>query len=128
MNTDVTFKSDLFKPFLPEEAQVNPNCYGAELAYWLAQKLAEHGVVTSYPISEDWGWFIEYITQDESEFWLCCGNAQGTENEWHIFLEAKRKGLFGRKKSKIDRAHKLLSTLKIILAKCEQIHEIKWGN
>lgn len=48
MNIEVTFKSDLFKPFLPEEAQVNPNCYGAELAYWLAQKLAENGFVTSY--------------------------------------------------------------------------------
>jgi len=33
------FSSELFRPFLPEESQVNPEVYGAELAYWLARKL-----------------------------------------------------------------------------------------
>ena len=126
MNTNVTFKSDLFKPFLPDESQVNPNCYGAELAYWLSQKLAEHGIVTSYPNCEDWGWFIEYLTQDEDEFWLCCGNMHNTENEWHIFLEAKGRGLFGRKKPEIIKAQRLLSTLEIVLTECDQIFEISW--
>lgn len=38
MDTGVNFYSDLFKPFLPEDSQVNPVCYGAELAWWLAPR------------------------------------------------------------------------------------------
>ncbi|WP_413701987.1 hypothetical protein ACLKMH_10950 [Psychromonas sp. KJ10-10] len=57
MKNTVTFKSDLFKPFLPEDSQVNPEVYGAELAYWLSKKLAEKNIITSYPESEDWGGF-----------------------------------------------------------------------
>ncbi len=93
INNSVQFKSDLFRPFLPEDSQVNPGCYGAELAYWLARKLAEKGIVTSYPEHEDWGWFIEYITEDGDEFWLCCGNVT-TDNEWRVFLEPKAKEIY----------------------------------
>lgn len=37
MKTSVAFDSDLFQPFLPESAQVNPKVYGAELAFWLSK-------------------------------------------------------------------------------------------
>jgi hypothetical protein len=52
-----TFVSDQFVPFLPEESQVNPEVYGAELAWWLASELARRNVFTSYPEYEDWGWY-----------------------------------------------------------------------
>ena len=64
MKMCVNFKSDLFKPFLPEESQVNPGRYGAELTYWLSRKLSEKGIITSYPEYEDWGWFIEFTTEE----------------------------------------------------------------
>lgn len=64
MDTCVDFESRLFAPFLSEEGQVNPQVYGAELAWWLSRELAQEGVETSYPNSEDWGWFIEYIVDD----------------------------------------------------------------
>jgi hypothetical protein len=51
MDTCVEFKSDLFKPFLSEAAQVNPDYYGAELAWWLSRELAIKGVETTYPKS-----------------------------------------------------------------------------
>lgn len=51
----VEFDSELFKPFLPDDAQVNPQVYGAELAFWLSKNLALKGVITSYPVGEDWG-------------------------------------------------------------------------
>jgi hypothetical protein len=117
----------LFKPFLPEEAQVNPQCYGAELAWWLSRALADKGVSTSYPNFEDWGWFIEYII-DGSEYWLCCGNLSGTENEWSIFLEPKSKGLFGRHKAPIEKAAKLLATLNDVLTQSSGISNINWSN
>ena len=53
----VEFKSSRFVPVLPEDCQVNPGVYGAELAFWLSQALAKAGVATSYPNNEDWGWF-----------------------------------------------------------------------
>ncbi|HSW27782.1 MAG TPA: hypothetical protein VLJ62_33820, partial [Burkholderiaceae bacterium] len=80
-------------PFLPEEAQVNPGAYGYELAHWLSSELMEAGVSTSYPLSEDWGWFIEYIG-GEAEFMIGCGS-QAVEGEgytgepirWHVFVK-----------------------------------------
>jgi hypothetical protein len=35
MKTEVSFDSERFRPVLPDESQVNPGRYGAELAYWL---------------------------------------------------------------------------------------------
>jgi hypothetical protein len=35
MQALVTFRSPRFRPVLPDECQVNPGCYGAELAFWL---------------------------------------------------------------------------------------------
>lgn len=54
----IEFSSAEFLPYLPEQAQANPGVYGFELAQWLSRALAERGVVTSYPIGEDWGWLI----------------------------------------------------------------------
>jgi hypothetical protein len=128
MKTCVNFKSDLFKPFLPEASQVNPGRYGAELAYWLTRKLSEKGVCTSYPEHEDWGWFIEFVTEEEDEYWLCCGNVDGTYKEWQIFIDPKPKGLFGRKKANVENARPLMSAVKTVLEECDQISEIEWHN
>ena len=126
MKTCVNFKSDLFKPFLPEQSQVNPGRYGAELAYWLSRKLFEKGIITSYPEYEDWGWFIEYTTEEGDEYWLCCGNVEGAEDEWHIFLDPQKKGFFSRQKANIENAHSLILALRTILNKHNQISGIEW--
>ena len=126
MKTIATFTSDQFKPFLPEAAQVNPNRYGAELAFWLSRKLSGKGVVTSYPQYEDWGWFIEYITDEGDEYWLCCGNVDGTDNRWHIFIDPKAKSMFGRNKAKLENAARLLTSLKALLAQEDCIVDLKW--
>jgi hypothetical protein len=82
----VEFRSSRLSPVLPDDAQVNPGRYGAELAFWLCVELAKRGVVTSYPESEDWGWFIEYITESGSEFAIHCGNIDGTSDQWLLSL------------------------------------------
>ena len=92
----VTFTSDRFTPFLPEESQVNPAVYGAELAYWLSAELARRGVVTSYPESEDWGWYLEFTTASGSEFTLLCANVGGAKNRWALALRRHARKLFGR--------------------------------
>ena len=61
------FTTDRFRPFLPEPCQVSEDLYGFELAAWLAQALAEEGLVTSYPHGEEFGWFLEYPTESGQE-------------------------------------------------------------
>lgn len=127
MKTIVTFTSDRFKPFLPDDSQVNPGCYGAELAFWLSRKLSENGVVTSYPQYEDWGWFIEYIADEGDEYWLCCGNVDGTDNRWHLFIDPKARGLFRRRRPSLEPAAEFLASLKSVLADCDHIEALDWG-
>lgn len=126
MNTCATFNSDLFKPFLSGNAQVNPGVYGAELAWWLSRELAAKGVETSYPISEDWGWFIEYSV-DGNEYWLCCGNLDDSQNDWRVYLDPKAKGMFGRNKASIEHAKPLLEALAKVLNKYSEISNIIWS-
>lgn len=125
MYTSVSFKSDIFKPFLPEDSQVNPQVYGAELSFWLSKKLAEKNIITSYPESEDWGWYIEFIVGD-NEYRFCCGNIDGSFSEWHCFLEPYGKGLFGRQKAPIELAKPLIDSVRKILEETADIKEIQW--
>ena len=128
METNVEFESKLFSPFLPDEAQVNPGIYGAELAFWLARELASRGVVTSYPEYEDWGWYIEYIGNEDAEFWLHCSNMEGESHHWCCFLEQKSRSLFGRNKASLEQALPLITALRQVLEETAEISVIKWSN
>lgn len=90
------FESDRFRPFLPDARQVNPSVLGFELAEWLARELALCGVVTSYPESADWGWYLE-DPGDGAEHLICCGGAELGEGrwEWRVFVTPPRR-LFRR--------------------------------
>lgn len=127
MRTEVTFDSSRFRPVLPEESQVNPGRYGAELAYWLCMELAKYGVVTSYPNYEDWGWFIEFITDAGDEYWLCCSNVDGVDDRWVCFLNPKSTGLFGRKIAAVKNAEPLLTALESLLNSEPSVSNIQWA-
>ena len=126
MNTCVEFTSELFEPFLSESSQVNPECYGAELAWWLSSELAKRGIETSYPNYEDWGWFIEFFA-DDNEYWLCCGNVGGSNRHWRICLDRKAKSMFGRNKAPVEVAVPLLKTLANLLSETTGITNIEWS-
>ncbi len=90
----IDFISDRFLPYLPEDSQANPGAYGFELALWLSQELMRRGTVTSYPLGEDWGWFIEYL-KDDVELMICCGSPaeagegyRGQAIGWSIYSQA----------------------------------------
>lgn len=94
----IEFSSDRFRPYLPEDSQVNPGVYGFELAAWLSQALMRNGVVTSYPVSEDWGWLIEHVSETEEELMIGCASqseaGEGAGSRplyWHIFIKQRRK-------------------------------------
>ncbi len=126
MALSVEFDSDLFTPFLPEEAQVNPAVYGAELAFWLARGLAESGVATSYPDHEDWGWYLEYRAADDGVYWLCCANRDGAKDRWRCFVEPRPRGLFGRGRAKAGGEEPLVRSLKRLLGNEPAIRNIHW--
>ncbi len=127
MDTVVEFQSLRFRPFLPDDCQVNPGRFGAELAFWLSQKLAERGVATSYPSSEDWGWFVEFTDDQGAEHWLCCANIDGSDSRWKCFLDAKSRKLFGRGRASVEGAVPLIDALRAVLADDPEITDIVWS-
>jgi hypothetical protein len=120
------FVSEKFNPILPDECQVNPEVYGAELAYWLCSELAKRQIVTSYPQHEDWGWYIEFTTKSGSEFAVHCGNIMGVENRWLLSLRRYGRKLFGRDKPPFSDADILISGIKETLETEPSITELKW--
>ena len=92
----IEFSSDKFPPYLPEEAQQNPGAYGFELADWLARQLATRGLMTSYPVGEDWGWFIEYSDGNTEVMIGCSSEARdgdgytGKPIAWRVFVREPR--------------------------------------
>lgn len=120
------FTSPTFAPVLPDECQVNPGVYGAELAFWLCSTLARLGVVTSYPEYEDWGWYIEYSTRDGAEFALHCGNVSGSSDRWLISLRRFGRGLFGREKPLYSEAGRLVEAVKRVLEAEPDVSDLEW--
>ena len=120
------FVSAKFEPILPEDHQVNPGVYGAELAYWLCKELALGGIFTSYPQHEDWGWYIEFITENGSEFAVHIGNVYGAKNRWLLSLRRYGGRLFGQKRPPISDAETMLSAIKEILESEPAVSELKW--
>ena len=91
----IEFESDKFLPFLPEESQANPGVYGFELATWLSKSLVQRGVVTTYPLGEDWGWLLEHFRGDLEVAVGCssvCGEDEGYSGKavsWSIFVDSR---------------------------------------
>ena len=125
--TDVArFISERFGPVLPEECQVNPQVYGAELAYWLGTALARKGVITSYPQSEDWGWFILYADGSGAEFAVHCYNVDGSKDHWLLSLRRFGRKLFGRDKPPLELASPLISGIREVLEEEPSVSELSW--
>lgn len=122
----VDFRCDRFAPMLPEQCQVNPGVYGAELASWLCFELARNGIVTSYPRSEDWGWCIGYSTDSGSEFAVHCGNVDGAKDRWLLSLHPHARKVFGRDKPPYSEAEPLVSAIRIAVQSVAQPADIHW--
>jgi hypothetical protein len=120
------FKSDHFVPVLPEDSQVNPGVYGAELAFWLSAELARASVVTSYPNAEDWGWFIEFLPESGSEFAVHCGNEEGARDRWLLSLRRHARKMFGRDKPPFEEASKLIAAIRALLTASPYVQEMEW--
>jgi hypothetical protein len=112
---------------LPEECQVNPDTYGAELAWWLCTRLyTERGIVTSYPNQEDWVWFLDYSTEDGAEFALHCVNVAGTTDRWLVSLRRFGRKMFGRDKPEFALADDLVRAVRELLEAEGSVTELEW--
>ena len=120
------FRSSRFRPVLPDDRHVNAAVYGAELAYWLSLELAQRGVVTSYPIAEDWGWFVEYSTGSGSEFAVHCGNITGSDDQWLLSLRRFGRKLFGRDKPPYEEAAPLIAGIRSLLEADAAVTALRW--
>jgi hypothetical protein len=117
------FKTDKFPPILPEPCQVNADLYGFELAVWLAQALAQQGVISSYPMPDEWGWFLEFISEHEQELMVGCasvGASQGYPTDWRVFVRQRRRPRKGGE----DLSPLLIETILSVLA-AEGIDAVK---
>jgi hypothetical protein len=120
------FRSERFAPALPEECQVNPQVYGAELAFWLGAALAGQGVATSYPEYEDWGWYIEYTDETGAEFAVHCYNVDGSKDRWLLALRRYGRKLFGRDRPPRALAAPLLAGIRSVLEDEPSVSELEW--
>ena len=122
----VEFRSDSFVPILPDDCQVNPQVYGAELAFWLCVGLAKKGVVTSYPEYEDWGWYIEYVPASGAEFAVHCVNVDGTRDRWRLSLRRHARKMFGRDMPPFSEAAGLVLEIRKLLEEEPTISQLDW--
>jgi hypothetical protein len=109
----LVFQSDRFRPYLPDDCQVNPNVLGFELAEWLSRELARRGTITSYPISEDWGWFLEREV-DGTDYMICCSGEADDQGvfEWRVYVSPVKR-MFQRPKN--DASADVLKTVRAVL-------------
>jgi hypothetical protein len=109
----LVFQSDRFRPYLPDDCQVNPNVLGFELAAWLSRELARSGIITSYPLSEDWGWFLEREV-DGTDYMICCSGEAVDEDtfEWRVFVSPVKR-MF--QKPKTDGSSEVLKSVRAVL-------------
>ena len=97
MDNHVRFISKAFPP-------LRDGTGGKEMACWLCLELVKHNIVTSPPRYEDWGWIVEYTTEEGDVFWLCCGTSEDRENEWHCYIQPLARSFMSRGKVSIEKA------------------------
>ena len=120
------FKSGRFLPILPDKCQVNPRTYGAELAFWLAGKLAQQGIVTSYPEPEDWCWMLEFEADERAFFQIICSNVEGSDQHWSISIARCGRGWFNRATPSFEKAQGLVNAIRFVLYAAVPPEDIDW--
>lgn len=119
MREVATFRSRRFVPVLPDASQVEPGVYGAELAFWLAGKLAQRGIVTRYPVAGQGCWVLEYAAEEGAAFRVMCANVAGSDVHWRIALGAEEPASFGQ-------AQPLVNALRFVLHAGVPRQDIDW--
>ena len=126
MRTHVRFRSRLFDPLKPEEAQVNPGVYGEELAAWIHEHLGEHGLSAQDHFGEDWGWMV--VFGRDFPAWIGCSNVDGETGQWLCFCEIHRGFLdrLLRRPLPVAARERTIRSLAALLASEPRITNVEW--
>ena len=114
------FRSPRFLPVLPEASQLAPGVYGAELAFWLAEKLARRGIATSYPRAGERCWVLEFQAEAGAAFRLRCANIDGSDQHWHLALEGAGAA------PPFEAARPLVNAIRFVLYRAAPREAIAW--
>ena len=127
MKTQVEFRSSKFPPYDGEEEQINPGLWGKRLAEYLAQKLAEKGIVIEEMVAEDWGWYVQ-VRNEGFRLALCCGHQNGDDDEFVCFTDPSTPIVkkFLKKIDATAQLTRLTEALQQILASDPEIRDIVW--
>lgn len=127
MKTQVEFRSSKFPPYEGEEEQINPGLWGKRLAEYLAQKLAEKGIVTEEMVAEDWGWYVP-VRNEGFRLALCCGHQNGDDDEFVCFTDPSTPivKMFLKKIDATAQFTLLTEALQQILASDPEIRDVVW--
>ncbi len=127
MKTQVEFRSSKFPPYEGEEEQINPGLWGKRLAEYLAQKLAEKGIVTEEMVAEDWGWYVP-VRNEGFRLALCCGHQNGDDDEFVCFTDPSTPIVktFLKKIDATAQLTLLTEALQQILTSDPEIRDVVW--
>jgi hypothetical protein len=92
---DVMFTTSRFNLSDVKEHFINPCCFGEDVAAWIRQPLETKGWTLDEPGQEDWGWYAEAKSGDQSYVLNIGGNSsedssQPNIGEWRIAVEKKQ--------------------------------------
>jgi hypothetical protein len=92
------FTSSLIQIEPGEDAEINPGCYGRQLAIWLKTQLEHRSYSVEPIINEDWGRCL-MCSRDPFMLWVGCRNVVDPERSgtahpekslvWHCFVVAE---------------------------------------
>ena len=129
MRTVATFSSSAFNVSEPRDYFINPECFGDDLAAWLASGLDERGAgPCGAPRQEDFGWYFDFETPDGAH---CCVLGYRPEERpgsgrWVLWLERTAGflgSMLGRRKRVMPVAARLIHE---VLQESPEIEELGW--
>jgi len=128
--TVVVFESGAFNTSEPRPYFINPNCYGDDVARWLAAALPRGAVeVVGEPEQEDFGWYLDLSVDALKHFFVLGYRPGDAEHEgvWIGEIERPRgliRFLFGRRDVGVDT--RVVSAIHEVLSTSSDVHNVVW--
>ena len=123
--TLVTFRSGRFNTTETRPHDINPGCFGDDVAEWILQRVKERGVSVDEKVGqEDFGWYLGFRIGPHEYHFVLGYNADGY---WIGWLERARSligNLVGLHKKGIE--PEAASLIYTILSSSADISDVRW--
>ena len=123
MDSIATFVTQRFNTTVAKKTVVNAECYGDDLAAWLAAQLQAGGRRSATPVSEDFGWAVKFRVNGRY-YWASIGYVPGREM-WFVALECG--GTLARFFARFRRIPAAaVAAVRSVLEACPDLRELRW--